>query len=141
MSEMNRKADGFSLVSVIFILVVLAGMTGYMLKVTEIQQRIVTQEILETKAFMLAESVLDYYQNTNAASTNLCLLSPTGQETLTPPADTGFNGFTVTAQCRERFLNPYDATQNVAKVQVTTEFSGIGNYLVRRHISGQIIIR
>lgn len=56
----RKKSQGMSLVTVIFLLVVLAGTAAFILDITALQQQGANLQLLESRAQLAAESALDW---------------------------------------------------------------------------------
>ena len=60
--EMTRKQAGISLISVIFILVVLASAAAFIINISALQQQSANLRLMETRAFFVAESGIEWAQ-------------------------------------------------------------------------------
>jgi MSHA biogenesis protein MshP len=69
-----RNASGFSLISAIFLLVVMAGLGAVMLTFTSVQQTTSTQDLQGTRAFQAARAGIDFglYQVLAPSGTAVC---------------------------------------------------------------------
>ena len=114
MSVTIPKQAGFSMVTVVFLLVVLGGAVAYLIKMTGAQQRAATLSLLESRAMALAESGLQMMKHADATTLQTC--RQTGLNyTLTP--DTGFAGFTLQIQYQYQGVYPYKPGLSVMDVQ------------------------
>lgn len=104
-----RKQAGFSLVTAIFLLVVLAVLMVNMVKLGGIQQSTVVMGVQGARAFQAARSGIEYgiYQ---ALNSNTCNASQTLNF---PTAGNGLDGFSVILEC-----SPSTHVENVSQVNV-----------------------
>lgn len=94
MKEGRRRERGFSLVSAIFLLVVLAALGVAMVTISTVQHQSSGLDVQGVRAYQAARAGMEWgvYQRLRAAS---CAT----QTNLGFPADTSLSGFTVTVRC------------------------------------------
>ena len=95
----RQRQSGFSLVSAIFILVVLASLMSYMLNLNVLQQSTVALNVQGVRAMQAARAGIEYgiYQALNGAS---CSPGADTTETISFGAtEAALNPFTVTLEC------------------------------------------
>jgi len=123
----NRE-QGFSLVSAIFLLVVLATLGVYAVRMNTMQQQTVTAGLRAAQAYQAARTGMQWgaYRALNASS---CAASTT--LTLSEGAA---NGFRVTVQCTQRNHTEGAATVHVYQFDVKAEAGTYGgpDYVSRR---------
>lgn len=92
-----RRARGFSIVSAIFLLVVLAGLGAAMLNVATVQHTESALDVQGARAYQAARAGVEWglYQQLQAAPAVDCFAA----STFAPPAGTSLSGFTVSVSC------------------------------------------
>ena len=102
------RSSGVSLVTAIFLVVVLAGLTAAIVRVSLVQHTSASLDILGTRAYLAARSGLDWglYQQLRVQPTTPtpvdCFASP---QTFAMPSDGGLGSFTVTVSCSKKAAN------------------------------------
>ena len=93
MSGLRHRTCGFSLVSVMFLLIVLAGLAGRMATVGGVQHLTVAQSVLGTRAHFAARSGIEWAIDdiTNTAAVNLDCAPGSVSFSLTGGATAGFD--------------------------------------------------
>lgn len=98
---LSPQGRGFSLVSAIFLLVILSALGVFMLSVSTMQQTTSTQDLQGSKAYQAAKAGIEWgaYQiltpeNTASATPYVCLASK-----VIPALGGALQGFTVTVGC------------------------------------------
>ena len=98
----RTRARGVSLITAVFLVVVLAGLTAAAVRVTMVQQATASMDMLGVQAYQAARSGLDWglfqqlrLQPARAAPVD-CFTSP---KSFAMPADGNLRGFTVTVSC------------------------------------------
>lgn len=86
---------GFSLVSALFLLIVLAGMAAVMVNVSVMQHTGAALDIEGTRAFQAARAGVEWGLYSSVPTSSAC---PVGPTSFVPAAPT-LNGFTVTVTC------------------------------------------
>ena len=122
-----RHDRGFSLVSAIFLLVVLAGLAGYAVRVAVMQQQTVNLALRATQAFHAASSGVQWAAY-RAVSAGFC-----GPDTVSL-TESGTNGFSVRAGCVQSVHTEGSSTVNVYVIDVLAESGSYGgpDYVSRR---------
>ncbi len=122
------RQQGFSLVSAIFLLVVLAGLGIYAVRLNTMQQQTVTAGLRGAQAYQAARTGVAWgaYRALNAAS---CVASTTLNLT-----EGAANGFRVTVQCTQRTHTEGTSTVHVYVLDVKAEAGSYGgaDYVSRR---------
>jgi MSHA biogenesis protein MshP len=90
----GRRAQGFSLIVTIFVIVVLAALGAFAVRIAETQQQSVDFGLLDARAQAAAASGIQYGANM-ALKGGSCPLAPVAF----PLAAAGLAGFTVTVTC------------------------------------------
>ena len=96
------RSSGVSLVTAIFLVVVLAGLTAAIVRVSLVQHTSASLDILGTRAYLAARSGLDWglYQQLRVQPPSVeCFASP---RTFAMPANGGLRHFTVTVSCSKK---------------------------------------
>lgn len=118
---------GAALISVIFLIVVMAILGAVVMRTASDQQQVATLKLLEVRTNAAAFSGIEYASNQLKNSAFACsTLSPgTSTAILLPAAAPQTNGITVTVQC----LGPIDtgAGSSVYDLTATASFSTFGN--------------
>ena len=119
---------GFSLVSAVFLLVVLAGLGVYAVRLNTMQQQTVTAGLRAAQAYQAARSGVQWgaYRALNASA---CAASTTLNLT-----EGAANGFRVTVQCTQRTHTEGAGTVQVYQFDVKAESGTYGgpDYVSRR---------
>jgi hypothetical protein len=132
------KKHGFTLVSTIFIVVLLALVTGFIVNISTLTRSSATLTRLGLQTYFAAKSGLEWAQFaiTTAGSPYNCPSSPTtlqfNQGALT--------GFSVTISCTQNAFTEHDTTYNVFRITSVgsyTSASGLEN--TRRQIEARIV--
>jgi MSHA biogenesis protein MshP len=92
-SYRQRRERGFSLIAAIFVILVLAALGMFALRVGTTQQQTATFDLMIARAQAAADSGIEY-----GANRGLKAASCPATTTLTPTA-TGMSGFTITVTC------------------------------------------
>jgi MSHA biogenesis protein MshP len=125
---LKTPQQGFSLVSAIFLLVVLAGLGVYAVRLNTMQQQTVTAGLRGTQAYQAARTGVAWgaYRALNAG---VCAASTTLNLT-----EGAANGFRVTVQCTQRTHTEGAGTVNVFVFDVRAEAGTYGgpDYVSRR---------
>lgn len=124
----RRRQRGFSLVSAIFLLVVLAGLGVYAVRLNTMQQQTVTAGLRAAQAYQAARTGVQWgaYRALNASA---CAASTTLNLT-----EGAANGFRVTVQCASRTHTEGAGTVHVYQFDVKAEAGTYGgpDYVSRR---------
>lgn len=122
------RQEGFSLVSAIFLLVVLAGLGVYAVRLNTAQQQTVTAGLRGAQAYQAARTGVAWgaYRALNAGA---CAASTTLNLT-----EGAANGFRVTVQCAQRTHTEGAGTVHVYVFDVKAEAGAYGgsDYVSRR---------
>ena len=120
---MNIKSDqtGFSLVTAIFLLVVLATLMGYMINLRVLQQATVVMSLQGARAMQAARSGIEYgvylvLGTTATPASAAAWCAAPGQLTFTA-AEPALDAFTVTMACT--LSNHVEAAATVTSYQIT----------------------
>ena len=95
----RTRARGVSLITAVFLVVVLAGLTAAIMRVTVAQHATASMDMLGVQAYQAARSGLDWglYQRLRVQAPGIdCFTSPS---TFAMPPDGGLRNFTVTVTC------------------------------------------
>jgi MSHA biogenesis protein MshP len=127
MTRGERRQRGFSLVSAIFLLVVLAALGAYAVRLATLQQQTVTAGLRAAQAFEAAKTGVAWGAY-RALTSGVC---DTGTLTLTEGAAAGFR---VAVQCTQRSHTEGAATVDVFVFDVRAEAGVYGgpDYVSRR---------
>jgi MSHA biogenesis protein MshP len=122
-----RQQRGAALVAAIFLLVVLAGLGVYAVRIGVIQQQTVTAAMRAAQAFHAAKSGIDWgaYRAVNGGWCGTATLNL---------SEAGTNGFAVTVQCAQTAHSEAGAPLNVYVIDVRAEAGLYGgpDYVSRR---------
>lgn len=96
---MTRRQRGISLITAIFLLVLLAGLMAAMLRLFGVQQASSSMDMLGIQAYQAARSGLEWglYQQLRAPAGTLPCVAPSAMFAL--PPDGGLRNFSVTVRC------------------------------------------
>lgn len=117
-----RKVGGFTLVSAIFIIVVLAGLGAAMVNISGSQHRSSAMDILGSRAYHAARTGIQWGVH-RIVTTNACFTSPSS---FVPPAGT-LNTFTVQLTCASTVSNGvtvYEVTSTACNFPVSGSCPG-----------------
>ena len=137
MTRRHVKQRGFTLVSAIFLLVVLASLGAYMVTLSGVQQVTTSQSVQAARAYFAAKAGLEWgihwaiAPGADAGDPTLgqCALS-TGSFTLT---GAGFEGVSVTVTCTRTIYNGNDLYHIFNLTSTATNGSaGTPDYLERK---------
>ena len=122
-----RHQRGAALVAAIFLLVVLAGLAVYAVRIGVVQQQTVTAAMRAAQAFHAAKSGLDWgaYRAVNGGWCGTATLNL---------SEAGTSGFAVTVQCAQTLHSEAGAPLNVYVIDVRAEAGLYGgpDYVSRR---------
>lgn len=123
----RRGQRGVSLVSAVFLLVVLAGLAVFAVRISVLQQQTVSSNLLAAQAFHAAKSGVAWASH-RAVNAGWC-----ATQTLTL-AEAGTSGFTVDVACTQTTHTEGTATINVYVIDVLAEAGSYGgpDYVSRR---------
>jgi MSHA biogenesis protein MshP len=121
------RQQGFSLVAAIFLLVVLAGLGVYAVKVSVMQQQTVTSALRAAQAFHAARSAVAW-ASYRAVNAGWCANQTLGLN------EGGTAGFSVTVQCTQSMHIEGTSTVRVFIIDVRAEAGSYGgpDYVSRR---------
>ena len=108
----RSRARGVSLVTAVFLLVVLAGLAAAIVRVLVVQQATASMDMLGVQAYQAARSGLDWgvYQQLRVQPPSVaCFASP---QTFAMPAAGTLRNFTVTVTCTAKVGNTVGDTTN-----------------------------
>jgi MSHA biogenesis protein MshP len=109
----RRRARGVSLITAVFLLVVLSGLVAALARVLIAQQATSAIDVLGARAYQAARSGLDWgiYQQLRVQPPSVaCFASPQTFEV--PSSDTAVRAFTVTVSCTAKAGNAVGDTTN-----------------------------
>ncbi len=132
------EEQGFTLVSAIFILVILTLVGGFIVKLTTATQRSQDLAILGTRAYFAAKSGLQWgvFKVTDGAGPYNCPASPT-TFTLNQGAT---NGFTIEVTCAQENVVERGKNYNVFNLNATSRFGVSTDYdYVSRRLFARVI--
>ncbi len=113
----DRSQKGFSLLTAIFLLVVVAGLVGYMVSLAVVQHSTQAMAVQGARALQAARSGLDYAAR-RALESGICpaseMLSFAGDEA-------ALRAFRVTLQCSASTHVEADSTVNVYRITALAE--------------------
>lgn len=126
---MNVRQHGFSLVSVIFLLVVLAVVVTYAVTISSVQQQTSADSILSSRAEFAAESGTQWAIRT-VLSDNSCAAFPADFSLTGGAAD----GFRIEAECSLSTYTENPETYNVYRLSVIASRGSVDepDYVSRR---------
>ena len=127
MSSSRGAQRGFALMSAIFLLVVLASLGAYVVRMSSVQQQTVNLALLSAQAFHAAKSGVAWGAH-QAVNLGIC-----GATTLNL-AEGGSNGFTVDVSCTQTAHVEAGAAIQVYIIDVIAESGAYGgpDYVSRR---------
>ena len=108
----RRRARGVSLLTAVFLVVVLASLAAAIARVSMVQSSSGALDMLGVQAYQAARSGLEWgmFQQLRAAPPNgACIASPS---TFAMPASGGLRSFTVTVRCAQHAANAPGNTTN-----------------------------
>jgi MSHA biogenesis protein MshP len=111
----RTRARGVSLITAVFLVVVLAGLTAVALRVTLVQHATASMDMLGVQAYQAARSGLEWgiFQQLRvqpaSATPVACFASP---QTFAMPSDGSLRNFTVTVSCTAKSGNTVGDTTN-----------------------------
>ena len=128
-----QRQRGFSLVSAIFLLVVLTTAGAYMVRISGVQRTTTSFALLGPKAYHAARSGVEWAIH---AAINVPGSCPVGSTTTTPFSLTegGLAGFSVSVTCTSAVHTEASASETVFDISSTAEFGSFGDrdYVSRR---------
>jgi len=134
MKSIAYRAKGFMLPVAIFLLVTLAALVGYSMRLSLLAQMGTTQDVQGANAYLAARAGVEWaaYQVLSPGSVGMqgCIASPT---TLT------INNFTVLVTCDQTVLQDKGATQNIGIYSITSTAS-VGAIGAQDRIERQIAV-
>ena len=127
MTSAAKNQRGFALMSAIFLLVVLASLGAYAVRMSSVQQQTVNLSLLSAQAFHAAKTGVAWGAH-QAVNLGAC-----GTTTLNL-AEGGSNGFTVDVSCARTTHVEAASTIQVYVIDVLAEFGvyGAPDYVSRR---------
>ena len=134
MKSIAYRAKGFMLPVAIFLLVTLAALVGYAMRLSLLAQMGTIQDVQGANAYLAARAGVEWaaYQVLSPGSVGMqgCVASPT---TLT------INNFTVLVTCDQTVLQDKGATQNIGIYSITSTAS-VGAIGAQDRIERQIAV-
>lgn len=119
---MNLRRNGFSLVTAIFLLVVVASLAAYMVTIGSTQQQTSVLSILGARTLAAAESGVEWGV-ADVVTDDACFSSPTSF-TLSGGAS---SGYAITATCTQTSHTEGTTTFNVFQVSATASRGAVGS--------------
>ena len=137
MSKHTVGQSGFSLVSAVFLLVVLAALGAYMVSVSGVQRTTTTLALQGARAQQAARSGIEWavYRALNGNVTQTCGNAPSTPLTNTLPlSGSGLDGFTVDVTCSYTRHQEGSACFYVFALEAHSEYASFGrpDYVSRR---------
>ena len=133
----TRRQNGFSIVSAIFLVVVIALIAGFLVSIGSVQQATSAFSIVATRAHFAALSGVEWSVHQVLANplAPTCFASPTSFNL----GGAGTGNFVITAECTEAEVTEGPDDYSVFDLDVTAEFgvSGQEDYF-RRKISASV---
>ncbi len=120
---MIRKQRGINLISVIFLLVVIASIGAFMVTIGNVQQQTSIFSVLSSRALYAAQSGMQWAVRTVLLPPNNCSAFP-ATFSLTGGAASNFS---VTASCSLDTVTENPNTYNVYKLEVLATLGSIGD--------------
>lgn len=111
----SRLSSGFMLPLAIFLLVVLAALGGYAMRLSVMTNTVTTQDILSVRAYYAARAGAEW-----AA---MRVLNPSTTSLQNCPTDTmplSINGFNVTITCQRAIYNEQGSDRNVGVYEIAS---------------------
>ena len=108
----RTRSRGVSLITAVFLVVMLAGLTAAIVRIMLVQQASTSMDMLGVQAYQAARSGLDWglYQQLRVQPPSVaCFASP---QTFAMPANGGLHNFTVTVTCTAKVGNAVGDTTN-----------------------------
>lgn len=133
--------QGFSLVTALFVLVIMGGMVSFLVSIGGTQHKTITYAMQGARAYQAAKTGIEWslYQVFRNGAGSSCPLAP-GTAILGTPdvSGTGMNGFTVTVSCnRTTHREGAAASYNVYVINALAEY---GTLNTSDHVSRAIQI-
>lgn len=119
---MRKFQQGFSLISAIFLLVVLAVVVTYAVTISGVQQQTAAYSVLSTRAVSAAESGAEWAVQ-SVLSNNSCDAFPAAFTLSGGAAD----GFQIDAECSLSTYTENPETYNVYSLAVTARLGSVGD--------------
>ena len=127
-----KRQSGFSIVMAIFILVVLALLSSYMVKMAGAQLSAATFSMQGARAYQSARAGLGWAIARVSAGGGCTEITDAS-----PLSFTGINDFSVTLSCTSQSFSEADATPVVYKITALSEFD---TYSSANYISRSIVV-
>lgn len=131
MKSIVSRQNGLMLPVAIFLLVILAGLVGYAMRLSLLANMGTTQDVQGTRAYLAARAGVEW-----AAYKVLLPGSTTMQTCPTVPSPFTINGFNVTVTCNQTPAQDKGNTQNIGIYTITSTASvgtaGSQDYIERR---------
>lgn len=127
-------ARGFSLVSAVFLVVIVALIAGYAVTLTAVQQADTTSALTASRADFAANSGLEWGIGQVTKNGNCPAASATFS-----PAGTGLSMFSVTVTCSSRAVTEGASTYTLFSLMSTAQYATVGTEdYTRRVVSAQV---
>jgi len=137
----NNKQDGFTLVMAIFILVVLALVGSYMMRLSGVQQTTTSHALQSARAYQAAKAGINWAAATISKDTDNIQGQAKGCEAVNTKAVlplAALPEFTVTVKCNLSGYIPYLEGRNKVYVYAITAHSEFGTYNGADYVSREI---
>ncbi len=118
---MNNKQNGFSIVSAIFLLVVLAFLGAAMVTFSTNQQQSAAMDVMGSRAYQAARAGMEWGAYQVLQNAGAC--APT---TTLPTLSGTLNGFTVTVTCGATVASEVSAATGIVTVYDLTSTAALG---------------
>ena len=122
-------AQGFAVVSAIFLVLILAALGGFMLTLSSTQQRSAAQDVLGMRAYWAARAGVEWGM-TGAVASNVCAAAST---TL------AVDGFSVVVHCRAMPYTEAGTSLNILQLTAVASSGTVGNVgFIERSLSASV---
>jgi len=126
---MMHAQKGITLIGAIFVLVIVALLGTYIVKIADVQRQSVVSNLLTARAYQAANAGLEWTIS-RVINHNSCLASNTLTETI--------NGFTVHTSCSSLLSGGYDEAGTIINIYKLTSRSELGTYGTNNYISREL---
>lgn len=113
-----RRQQGFSIVTAIFLIVILAALGTYMLRTSSVQSETSALTVQSARAYQAARSGLEWGLNT--------VLTPLAAPACFAPAAFTLQGFSVDVECTSTDHPEGGQTVRVYEIRATSSFGTLG---------------
>jgi MSHA biogenesis protein MshP len=127
------RQNGLMLPVAIFLLVILAALVGYAMRLSLLANMGTTQDVQGTRAYLAARAGVEWaaYKVLSPGSTSM-------QTCPTAPSPFTINGFNVTLTCTQLFLKDKGDTQDIGIYTITSKAASVDAPGTRDYIEREI---